>query len=777
MELYVQKLKDAKKQVETYLPDKGGHGFYVGREDGPEYREASKRSVEFFRQQMGQKAASAIGRPSQLEPREGTKPTLEQYGSLDWADSDRTAPPGTTYQTFHSKTINADVSYLVYLPPQYDKDLTVRYPVVYCLHASGGTPRRAAMGVVSRMDNATRAGRVPPLVMVFPNGLRGATMYCDTRDGKYPVESVLVRDLIPHIDATYRTVAGRRGRAVDGFSMGGFGAAHLGFKFPETFGVVSIQAPALLGPELKSPLPARAWSRLFPTAMEGDSDYFRANDPFALVVKNADALGDRSVIRIIAHDEDEHWLVPRCDELHRLLLEHGIAHQFLCLTNVKSHNPNQVNDTLGDAGLMFYSSAFHYLSGRPAEKTRGSATFDVRAVIKRVDADPGVVVFTAGGTERRAQAEKDVKVLDAESKPLEGGLRVPDLKEGAVVTLTIERQGARPIIKVIRLGSQGPKPPPANAKVATGVDTSKLVPLTDLGRDRYQGFQGGLYPEGDNRRPAHHDAAGLALAKQVQPLDADGQPATDGRIALLGIGFSNTVQVFDGFMQVASQDKDVNPKIVLVNGAMGGMSARMVQDPDDKESGTRYWSRVDEQLKAAGVTRAQVQVVWIKETDPVGQQQGEFPKYARDLQAELTRIVQVLRRRFANIKLVYLSSRTYGGWAKAPPGRAGGPCNSEPYSYETGFAVKWLIERQLQGDPALNYDPNRGAVTSPWLSWGPYLWANGETKRKDGFFFQPSDFRENDRMHHSPQGMIKVGTQMLRYFKSDGTTRAWFLQT
>jgi hypothetical protein len=387
------------------------------------------------------------------------------------------------------------------------------------------------------------------------------------------------------------------------------------------------------------------------------------------------------------------------------------------------------------------------------------------------------VVFSAGGTERRAQAEKDVKVLDAGGKPLAGGLRAPDLKEDVVVTLTIERQGARPIITVIRLGSQAPKPPPADAKVATGVDTSKLVPLTDLGRDRYQGFLGGLYPEGDNHRPAHHDAAGLALAKQVQPLDAEGKPTADGRIALLGIGFSNTVQVFDGFMQVAGQDKDVNPKIVLVNGAMGGMSARMVQDPDDKGSGTRYWSRVDEQLKAAGVTRAQVQVVWIKETDPVGQQQGGFPKYTRDLQAELTRIVQVLRKRFANVKLVYLSSRTYGGWAKAPPGRAGGPGNSEPYSYETGFAVKWLIERQLQGDPALNYDPNRGAVTSPWLSWGPYLWANGEMKRRDGFSFQPSDFRENDRMHHSPQGMIKVGNQLLRFFENDGTTRAWFLKT
>jgi hypothetical protein len=452
------------------------------------------------------------------------------------------------------------------------------------------------------------------------------------------------------------------------------------------FGVVSIQAPPLLGPELKAPLPARAWSRLFPAAMGDDLGYFRANHPFTLVSKNADALRDRTVIRIIAHAENENWLAPRCDELHRSLMKHDIAHHFLCLTNVKSHSPNQVWDTLGDAGLMFYGSAFSYLSRRPATKT--SLT-------------PAVT---------------------AETK----------------------------------------------------VDTSNLTPLTDLGKKTYQGYQGGLYPDGKNERPAGHDAAGVDRARRVTPLDADGKASNDGRIVLLAVGFSNTVQVFNGFMQAARDDKDVNPRLVLVNGAMGGMSAHMVQDPNDKARGSMYWSRLDEQLKAAGVTRSQVQVVWIKETNP-GPHAGGFPKYIKDLQSEITRIVQVLPRRFPNVKLVYLSSRTYGGWAMAPPGRAGGPGNSEPYSYETAFAVKWLIEQQLKGDPELNYEAGKGTVKAPWLSWGPYLWANGTGKRKDGISFQPTDFRDNDRMHHSPQGQAKMGNELLRFFKTDMTTRGWIV--
>jgi enterochelin esterase-like enzyme len=254
--------------------------------------------------------------------------------------------------------------------------------VLYSLHASGGTPRRDAVNSVRRMDAAIRAGKMPPLIIVFPNGLRGATMYCDSKDGKYPVESVLIKDLVPHVDASYRTVTARHGRALEGFSMGGFGATHLGFKYPELFGVVSIQAPPLLGPELKSPLPARAWSKLFPTALGGDLDYFRANDPFSLIAKNADALRDRSVIRIIAHAEDENWLVPRCDELHQVLMKHAIAHHFLCLTNVKGHSPTKVLDTLGDPGLLFFAAGFEHVkrveTASPKEKDKSGAKRSVR---------------------------------------------------------------------------------------------------------------------------------------------------------------------------------------------------------------------------------------------------------------------------------------------------------------------------------------------------------------------------------------------------------------
>jgi len=292
-----------------------------------------------------------------------------------------------------------------------------------------------------------------------------------------------------------------------------------------------------------------------------------------------------------------------------------------------------------------------------------------------------------------------------------------------------------------------------------------FVPLTELGPGFYRGYQGGLYPSGKNARPAAHEAAGLALARHVQPLDASGRPSLFGKIVLLSVGMSNTTKVFSTFKKSADADQDKNPQLVLVDGAQGGASADRISDTKPDGPRETYWTRVDQRLSAAHVTPAQVQVAWIKEADPAPKE--SFPQDARKLQAELGRIVQILHNRFPNLNLVYLSSRSYAGYARTT-------LNPEPFAYESGFAVKWLIEQQLRGDPALNFDSSRGRVRAPWLSWGPYLWANGTQRRSDGLYYTPADFGP-DGSHPSPQGKSKLAGQLLRFFKTDSTTAPWFL--
>ncbi len=292
-----------------------------------------------------------------------------------------------------------------------------------------------------------------------------------------------------------------------------------------------------------------------------------------------------------------------------------------------------------------------------------------------------------------------------------------------------------------------------------GTSTGKL-PLTDLGTGIYKNFQGGLYPGGSNSRPEGHEQAGQALAESIRPLNPAGSPdSANGRIVLLSIGLSNTTQEWRVFMNLASNERNLNPKLAIVDGAQGGQAAEDVVDPN-----APYWNTVAGRLREASVTAAQVQAIWLKSANR--NPSLPFPGQAQTLQAQITQILHNLNEKFPNLKLVYLSSRIYAGYASTQ-------LNPEPYAYEYGFSIKWLIESQINGSPELNYDANKGAVRAPWLSWGPYLWADGLNPRSDGLIWQCRDFND-DGTHPSQSGREKVAQMLLTFFKTDATTKMWF---
>lgn len=299
------------------------------------------------------------------------------------------------------------------------------------------------------------------------------------------------------------------------------------------------------------------------------------------------------------------------------------------------------------------------------------------------------------------------------------------------------------------------------AKAHPARDSTGLMPLPDLGAGSYQGQQGGLYPGGRNTIPAAHLAAGIELGKRVVALDRDGRPSPGGRIVLLSIGMSNTTQEFSAFQRLAASAPDLNPNVLLVDGAQGGQTAQITANPQ-----SNFWRVVEQRLGAAGVTAAQVEVVWLKQAN--AQPSTPFPEHAKKLQADLVATLHNLHDRFPNLKLCYLSSRIYGGYAVTP-------LNPEPYAYEGGFAVKWTIGDQIAGTPELNYDASRGAVRAPWVAWGPYLWADGMKGRKqDGLVWTREDLGP-DGTHPSEGGRRKVAQQLLDFFRSDATAKPWFV--
>jgi PKD domain len=295
------------------------------------------------------------------------------------------------------------------------------------------------------------------------------------------------------------------------------------------------------------------------------------------------------------------------------------------------------------------------------------------------------------------------------------------------------------------------------------------IPLPDLGAATYQGIQGGLYPNGSDTVPPAHEAAGLAQAAQVQPLNSAGLPdPVQGQIGLISIGLSNTMFEVsygpDSFKPRADADLSKNPKLTIVDGAQGGEDASHWADPLGET-----WTTLALRLKKAGVSPLQVQVAWMKLALEFPDTYGGFPAHAQALQTDMETIMRTARSRYPNLRIVYVSSRTRAYTEEI------GTFSPEPFAYESGFAVQWMIADQINGINNLNFDPSKGRVVAPYLRWASYLWADGTTPRSDGFTWVCKDLQV-DFTHPSNSGVAKVADQLLGFFKTDPTTSSWFLK-
>ena len=123
-----------------------------------------------------------------------------------------------------------DVGYYIYLPPAYTSQPKKRFPVVYYLH--GGRPGSEAKAV--KLADYIHANQTSPVIYVFVNG--GPVSHYNMPDREHSMgEDVFINELIPHIDGSYRTIADRRGRGLEGFSQGGRGTSRMMFKHPHLF--------------------------------------------------------------------------------------------------------------------------------------------------------------------------------------------------------------------------------------------------------------------------------------------------------------------------------------------------------------------------------------------------------------------------------------------------------------------------------------------------------------------------------------------------------------
>jgi hypothetical protein len=196
------------------------------------------------------------------------------------------------------------------------------------------------------------------------------------------------------------------------------------------------------------------------------------------------------------------------------------------------------------------------------------------------------------------------------------------------------------------------------------------------------------------------------------------------------VGESTLQNEFNRFLPIANADPTKNPNLVIVNGAQGGAT------PDNfTATNSVYWlTTLNNYLPQNGVTANQVVAALVEDTDGIAT--GTFPSDITTLQSQYETMMETMLTLFPNLKMVYFSSRVYGGYSNG----VGSPDNPEPYAYEVGFAVKWAIQDQLNGNANLNYNPALGPVVAPWMSWGTYYWSNGLLGRSDGLVWDCEDF-------------------------------------
>jgi hypothetical protein len=354
---------------------------------------------------------------------------------------------------------------------------------------------------------------------------------------------------------------------------------------------------------------------------------------------------------------------------------------------------------------------------------------------------------------------------------------------------------------------------------STTVTISKSAVPLDLmdmtSADNYLHFQGGLYENSTDTVPTDHDVAGKAAGAAIQPLDQNGNPSVTGAIVFLGIGMSNATEEFSAFAATAATDPGVNhTTLAMEDGATGAATACYWTVAQGQTGGAcpgaagvllnNQYDRVRDTVLAADtsapsappgcggppnatpcLTEKQVQVLWIKNANPrpstlneralcdatVAGCLNDSSTEAINYEAQLGETIRAAKSRYPNLKEVFVSSRIYAGYATVG-------LSPEPYAYEYGYSVKWLIEAQILQERNGTVDSVAGNMSytsgvAAWTAWGAYIWADGTIARSDGVAWLQTDF-QSDGTHPNGAGATQVVNMLMAFYKGSPYT-TWFL--
>ncbi|NMH60690.1 alpha/beta hydrolase [Alteromonas ponticola] len=251
----------------------------------------------------------------------------------------RPMPLSTVNDGFNSRSFDQKITFYLALPPSYDTDRQRRYPVIYWLHGSNASAQQVSKMMSNFFSIPMQSGHIPEAIMVFPDGMQ-QRMWVNSKDGTTPMETMIIEELLPYVDANYRTIAKREARLIEGGSMGGYGAARLGLKYADLFQAVSMLSA---GPMQRRLDPAHApivgrenATEVLRSVYGNDVDYFEKLSPVSIAEQVHETIPQDFMIRIIVGENDP---VLNANQLFRERLKTlGIQHRFLKLSGIE-HNP------------------------------------------------------------------------------------------------------------------------------------------------------------------------------------------------------------------------------------------------------------------------------------------------------------------------------------------------------------------------------------------------------------------------------------------------------
>lgn len=307
----------------------------------------------------------------------------------------------------------------------------------------------------------------------------------------------------------------------------------------------------------------------------------------------------------------------------------------------------------------------------------------------------------------------------------------------------------------------------ANSQRDCSILSGSFVPLENLGTSTYMTYQGGQYPAGSNTRPTLQLTRALNQVNAIMPLNLSGAiDQTNGKIVMIGVGASNPRTEFTAFKELCDTFQCLNNKLKIVNVCKGGTGIQKMNYDT-----AAYWNLANDTLSSYGANNLQVQIVWI-EQEHTGSTNMVFPSAPLQLVNEYKKLLQVVLIKYPNVKIAYINSRAYSGYADG----SSGPGLSSPRDYYNSWAVKWVIENQITNATGFDYT---GATPSiPFVDWATNSWANGNIPKLDGLFWDcVNDFGASDGLHLSTLGEKKVGQRLFNYFSIDTTSKVWFVDS